>query len=321
MGIFRFIDSADIRRYLAEIQYRFSTEEKMFLIWYCKTATLNEKIAAWQEIVGDVPSCPWDYAWDIRERVAAYIELQKKMLGQFQAAGSCVYQYRLTTAAEETDSGSVYRSYKDCLAAAIHAAQAADCCSLEIRKEPLDAAEHSRRIGTCLFNQDGEIMQINCLPTDAEDMMTYLLFEEIWFAFPTPFHSGDIVCSRFSPDEPFVLTDMVTWDSERMMKELPPSEYDRQMLDCADYTVERLLRQGDSRIMGAFGYRAEGGLIRRQKAPICDYLDLEYYRGSLDSSHKISQPVSTYLKRNCGIEFLLNAYCLLRQSILTEYSE
>lgn len=321
MDIFRFIDSADIRRYLLEIQYRFSTEEKMFLIWYCKTATLNEKIAAWQEIVGDVPSCPWDYAWDIRERVAAYIELQEKMLGQFQAAGSCVYQYRLTTVAEEIDLGGVYHSYKDCLTAAKIAAQAVSCCKLEIRKEPLDAAEHSRRIDTCLFNQDGEIMQINCLPTDAEDMMTYLLFEEMWFAFPTPFHSGDIVCSRFSPDEPFVLTDMVTWDSERMIKELPPSEYDRQMLNCADWTVERLLKQGDSRIMGAFGYRAEGGLIRREKAPICDYLDLEYYRGPLDQSHKVLQPVSSYLKRNCGIEFLLNAYCLLRQSTLPEQTE
>lgn len=320
MDIFRFIDSADIRRYLAEIQYRFSTEEKMFLIWYCKAATLNEKIAAWQEIVGGVPSCPWDYALDIRERVAAYIELQEEMLGQFQAADSCVYQYRLA-AAEETDLGSVYRSYEDCLAAAIHAAQAAGCCRLEIRKEPLDAAEHSRRIGTCLFNQDGELMQIHCLPTDAEDMMTYLLFEEMWFAIPTPFHSGDIVCSRFSPNEPFVLTDMVTWDSERMMKELPPSEYDRQMLDCADWTVERLLERGDSRIMGAFGYRAEGGLIRRQKAPICDYLDLEYYRRPLDPSHKILQPVSSYLKKSCGIEFLLNAYCLLRQSILPEQAE
>lgn len=320
MDIFRFIDSADIRRYLAEIQYRFSTEEKMFLIWYCKAATLNEKIAAWQEIVGGVPSCPWDYALDIRERVAAYIELQEEMLGQFQAADSCIYQYRLA-AAEETDLGSVYRSYEDCLAAAIHAAQAAGCCRLEIRKEPLDAAEHSRRIDTCLFNQDGELMQIHCLPTDAEDMMTYLLFEEMWFAIPTPFHSGDIVCSRFSPNEPFVLTDMVTWDSERMMKELPPSEYDRQLLDCADWTVERLLERGDSRIMGAFGYRAEGGLIRRQKAPICDYLDLEYYRRPLDPSHKILQPVSNYLKRSCGIEFLLNAYCLLRQSILPEQAE
>ena len=184
MDIFRFIDSADIRRYLVEIQYRFSTEEKMFLIWYCKTATLNEKIAAWQEIVGYVPSCPWDDAWDIRERVAAYIELQEEMLGQFQSADSCVYQYKLIDSLTgETDSGSVYRSYKDCLAAAIHAAHAAGCCKLEIRKEPLNAAEHSRRIGTCLFNQDGEIMQINCLPTDAEDMMTYLLFEEMWFAW------------------------------------------------------------------------------------------------------------------------------------------
>lgn len=95
MDIFRFIDSADIRRYLVKIQYRFSTEEKMLLIWYCKSATLNEKIAAWQEIVGYVPSCPWDDAWDIRERVAAYIELQEEMLGQFQSADSYVYQYKL----------------------------------------------------------------------------------------------------------------------------------------------------------------------------------------------------------------------------------
>ena len=48
-----------------------------------------------------------------------------------------------------------------------------------------------------------------------------------------------------------------------MIKELPPGEYDGQMLDCADWTVERLLKQGDSRIMGAYGYRAEGGLIRQ----------------------------------------------------------
>lgn len=90
--------------------------------------------------------------------------------------------------------------------------------------------------------------------------------DEHW-TFPTPFHSGDIVRSRFSPNEPFILTDMVTWGSERMMKELPPSEYDRQMLDCADWTVERLLRQGDSRIMGAFGYRTEGGLIQQSALP------------------------------------------------------
>ena len=147
MDIFRFIDSADIRRYLVKIQYRFSTEEKMLLIWYCKSATLNEKIAAWQEIVGYVPSCPWDDAWDIRERVAAYIELQEEMLGQFQSADSYVYQYKLIDSLTgETDSGSVYRSYKDCLAAAIHAAQAAGCCKLEIRKEPLNAQPSDRHL-------------------------------------------------------------------------------------------------------------------------------------------------------------------------------
>ena len=86
MDIFRFIDSTDIRRYLAEIRYRFSTEEKMFLIWYCKTATLNEKIAAWREIIDTMPNCAMaerlnlESIPDFHQFLRDYIDLQAGVL-------------------------------------------------------------------------------------------------------------------------------------------------------------------------------------------------------------------------------------------------
>ena len=206
MDIFRFINSADIRRYLAEIRYRFSTEEKMFLICYCKTATLNEKIAAWQEIVGYVPSCPWDYALDIRERVAAYIELQEKMLGQFQSAGSCVYQDRLA-AAEET-------------------------------------------VSECSDN----------------------------------------------------------W------------------LSNLDRTLARMRVRGDVSDVTCSGYTVSGNpgeaipLVFNDEFFICDYLDLEYYRGQLKGIHKLLKPISDFLKGDRSIEYLLNTYCLAQQQAMLENS-
>ena len=57
MDIFRFIDSNAIRAYLKEQDYPFSTQEAAFLVYYCKTATLEEKVQAWEEIIRTTPNC------------------------------------------------------------------------------------------------------------------------------------------------------------------------------------------------------------------------------------------------------------------------
>ena len=271
-----------------------------------------------------MPSCPWDYALDIRERVAAYIELQEKMLGQFQAADSCVYQYRLA-AAEETDSSSVYRSYEDCLAAVIHAAQATGCCKLEIRKEPLNAAEEetvglrifkrpmdpgedSPREDYCILTLQGEVYQLECRALSDRDLDLSLAFDGMWFDFPAPFHAGCIVCSHSKPDEPFVLTGLCTWDAETLRQELPISGYSNKWLSNLDRTLARMRSKGDVSDMTCSGYTMSGNPGEAIPFVFNDhlldnYLDLEYYRGPLKDIHKLLKPISDFLKAIAALNF------------------
>ena len=48
MDIYQFIDSRDIRNYQQDIKYKFTVPETAFLIYMSRSATLNEKLDAWQ---------------------------------------------------------------------------------------------------------------------------------------------------------------------------------------------------------------------------------------------------------------------------------
>ena len=55
MDVYCTIDSPDIRSYLQEIRYQFTIEEAAYLVWQCRRVTLEEKFAAWEEIVDTMP--------------------------------------------------------------------------------------------------------------------------------------------------------------------------------------------------------------------------------------------------------------------------
>lgn len=57
MDVYRFVDSRDIRAHLLKIGYQLTTQEAAFLVWHCETATLEEKILAWEEIARSMPNC------------------------------------------------------------------------------------------------------------------------------------------------------------------------------------------------------------------------------------------------------------------------
>ena len=57
MDIGRFVDSAAIRAYLKEQNYPFSAQEAAFLAYQCKTASLEERVRAWEEIIRTMPNC------------------------------------------------------------------------------------------------------------------------------------------------------------------------------------------------------------------------------------------------------------------------
>lgn len=62
----------------------------MFLIWYCKSATLNEKIAAWREIIDTMPNCAMaermnlEAIPDFHQFLRDYIDLQERDLRRFK---------------------------------------------------------------------------------------------------------------------------------------------------------------------------------------------------------------------------------------------
>lgn len=57
MNILNFVDSRDIREHLRSIDFQPSAIEAAYLVWFSKTATLEQKCKAWQEIVQTMPNC------------------------------------------------------------------------------------------------------------------------------------------------------------------------------------------------------------------------------------------------------------------------
>lgn len=333
MDIFRFIDSADIRRYLVEIQYRFSTEEKMFLIWYCKSATLNEKIAAWREIIDTMPNCAMagrlnlEAIPDFHQFLRDYIDLQERDLRRFKEPDGRVYVCELSRQGElcgDMEFGP-FSDFDRCLSAAIRRAAEEETVGLRIFKRPMDPEEDLTWDDYCILTPQGGVCQLEYRALSDRDTDLSIAFERMWFDFPTPFHAGDIVCSHRRPDEPFVLTDLCTWDTETLRREMPVSGYSDKWLSNLDRTLARMRAKGDVSDMTCSGYTVSGDPGEAIPFVFHDhllhnYLDLEYYRGPLKGIHKLLKPISKFLKGDRSIEYLLNIYCLAQQQAMLENS-
>lgn len=82
MNIYRFIDSRDMRKHLQKLNYSFTAPEAAFLVYWCKDATLEERIAAWREIIDTMPNCAMaerlnlEAIPDFHQFLRDYIDLQ-----------------------------------------------------------------------------------------------------------------------------------------------------------------------------------------------------------------------------------------------------
>ena len=118
MDVYRYIDSPDIRSYLQEIRYKFTIEEAAYLVWQCRRVTLEEKFAAWEEIVDTMPdSAIIGRPFGGRERVDSvhqflrdYIAFQKQRLVEFSQPGRWVYtaQFFHEKSAQWSDLGHFF---------------------------------------------------------------------------------------------------------------------------------------------------------------------------------------------------------------------
>lgn len=333
MNIYRFIDSRDMREYLQRLNYRFTTPEAAFLVYWCKTAALEEKIAAWREIIDTMPNCAMaerlnlEAIPDFHQFLRDYIDLQKRDLRRFKEPDGCVYVCELSRQGELCGDMTFgpFSAFDRCLSAGIREAAAEETVGLRIFKRPMDPGEDSPREDYCVLTPQGEVCQPDCRPLSDRDCELSIAFEGMWFDFPTPFHARDIVCSHRKPDEPFVLTDLCTWNAETLRRELPVSEYSDKWLSNLDRILAKMCVRGDTSDMTCRGYTVLGDPGEAMPFVFCDhlldnYLDLECYRGPLKGIHKLLKPISDFLKGDRSIEFLLNTYGLIQRQAALEKS-
>ena len=109
MDIYSFFNSRDVAEYLRNEKHEFTAAEAAYIVYLSDTATLDEKLVAWQEIVDTMPDCPVchsaldpyfkrDYKSE-HQFLREYIFTMKLILRKFMDGEGCVYmphEFRLT---------------------------------------------------------------------------------------------------------------------------------------------------------------------------------------------------------------------------------
>lgn len=329
MNIYRFINSRDTREHLKKLNYSFNMQEAAYTVWKCKSATLREKEDAWNRIIETMPNCTLQKRLNMREISDFHaflkncIDIQKLMLQNFMRNDNCIYffsvRYRNKAGNKCYYESDVFSDYTKCLNACIREISNFHCDRAVIERHTINnyynTGNHS---SSCVVNSHGEVMEIDCwqdIDDDSYDI--YYAFQGMWFDFPTPFHCGDIVYNAISDDDPFVLTDISTWDEEKIRREVSAIEYPETFYQCCNRTLDNYRRKGDNGDMGAWGY----GIIENNKNALrvlrdryaSNYLDLELYKKSYAEKDKLlliirSEYAYTKDREHCGIEALLNEY-------------
>jgi len=148
MNLYNFINSKDMRNYLQEIQYQFTTSEAAFIVYWCKHATLDKKIEAWNEIIKTMPDCSMERRLNMMQIdsfhafLKDYIALQKQDIQNFYTDDGYIYRYEYykTENLERFDGfGMLFSNYASCM----------DYCREKILA---DGDVDSIRIFKCLLN-------------------------------------------------------------------------------------------------------------------------------------------------------------------------
>ena len=315
IDIYKFLNSRDMANYLKETGYEFTTPEAAFVVYWSHDATLDEKIAAWLDIVETMPDCSLDERMNMEPIpsfhafLRDYVDLKKRELERFFEPAGFVYSYSYYEDGYEED-GSLFSNAESCVAYAKEY-WSGDCWNdddiprkYRLEKKPIDQPD-SCRDSELYLDRDMRVVSVYCAGKSEAETSLSLQFDGMWFAFPTPFKRGDIVVDVWrSRPEPFVLNYLSTWRREDYLAN-GFSEEDG-IVETSDRTFKRHLANGDFTDMWVCGFGVGEGRSSRESRVWGDVvyhdsmcaspLDLEYYRGELADSNRWAAVVSAHLK-------------------------
>lgn len=306
LDIYKFINSRDIREYLKNINYNFSTLEVAWIVWKSKYTTLKEKHDAWNEIIATMPDCTIEKRSNtlpqpsLHRYLEKIMEIENKYIEAVQVdEPECFYFYTYTPD-EEWYQGQPTPNYSECFKAAV--------ASCYYESETKDISNYRIRIRKVWFNGEDEKLGLEVTTTGEVLKVLYDDFKSVeeleildqgfdgmWFDFPNPFKRGDIIYNpaRFSRADfecdygPCVLEEEIPL--RRCVEHLKKSGG----ADCSDMTVDGLFQHEDGTIFAEC---------------TANYMNFEYYRGELDGKKRILKAISNYLKGEISLELLLASY-------------
>ncbi len=272
MDYCKFLNSNDIKGYLAKIGYKFTPEEAMYIVHDNRNLPLFVKHSAYKELISQFPAYPLGKRKSgifdgetLSSFLTEFIKKQNALINEiYDGKGGYSYMY-YTERGGWADGDGAYETYEECFNALKRA-----------EKYKIVKKKGNRTLKLRIL-PDGTVLDVFCW--DTFDHRTFELlnaFSYMYADIPSPFVYGDVVVPKLEiPDaKPFVLTKISTWGEEIITRE---NFADVKMRNyyIKDEEKERRLREGDITDMWYCGRYSDG--IETKNA--CGtYLDLEYYR-------------------------------------------
>ncbi len=312
MDFTKYIESCDIAEHMRKIGYTPTAPEVAFAIYQNKKLTLEEKFSAWESVTANLPNCSMKNRVlsipDFHAFLEQYMDLKRKQHARFYESDGAVYFasfYRRDESGdtERRDDTSVCfsdpnrcisymkekageQNHRELALYAVYKTPVYRKYGEFCRKKARDCADQM------ILNRNGAVCSFFINGQSDEDDRLDESFNNMWFAFPTPFQRGDIlVSSHFREKTIFVLKDLSTWNTEEMLAQgISPKN-----AAFGDRHVESLRRNGCAMDMNAVAYcvNNSGHLFWDW---VFDFLSFEKLREPLSGNDMILLPLSRVMK-------------------------
>lgn len=347
-----FINSRDVRSYLQEIKYQFTSPEAGFVVYWSKRP-VKDKIRAWEEIIHSLPDCTAQESEDTgRLEIASfhaflreYIELLKRDIQNFCSGEGFQYSYKVYRNGKDRVQPGWYgrdemffSKYHLCVEHCKKHECYENCDKIMITQIAIDRTDEERFKGNIIFNRDMEMIDAHFPHKNEYEAEIAMTFINMCFPVPTPFKRGDILIyygineisgdirreenslpdveERLPDGEniPFVLSYIRTWNSRRCLREDLMSMNVPAQGGGMDW-----IKRWMGCWKGAAGMRPVGTYIRDDQGNLsCGgllyvmYTDLEYYRKPLKGAEQQLQVYSCYEKKEIHEELLISGCFAIR---------
>ncbi len=307
MNILPFLNSRDMAEHLKGINYNFSPKELACIIWHSRTATLEQKHEAWRELAKNYGNLMFERLRERRSLGGIINDLLTEddtLLYQFRDNDSAVYSFALHCEGDQSrceEHELLFADYTAC----IDYIAGEYCDKYKVDQIIIKKRYLGNILGAIYLKLNGK-RQILSVREEGKysraGMMPADWLDNIWVKLPTPFSRGDILQSPHC-DKPFVLFDLSVWSGEELKAQGGVS--DEKALTAADNFIEYHSRMGDgSDMYGKGWFFDENGNIYWDHVMNC--YDFEYFRGELTGMNRCLAVLSSVLKGEGDVDFLLS---------------